>query len=407
MTSPQNPFFEMQDQTSLWTSLFGCPFRWIVLAALVMSCAFVARASEEGKGVSSPRRSAFSQHYEFLQANTSAEVEPPLVSAGLLVGQSMPAKVGSIQAGGFHPLDLEMTTRPPKSQFSSADIESVLPVVANPEKRFLDKCRNLQDLRGGSMTREQSSALLGYISVSTRKTASGVELELLSLKNDALICLIEQNPLHEQLGDTMIALIRNPEVHLVWREYVLQHLGIYYRARWPEITSTAYKAERNAIQETLAAALFHEDSPLAGTALIVVEDLSNDYPEFGKSILYRAARRVATSEDCSIASKLSAISIIGGEDKNEESLRIVADIVEDESEPFALRVTAIGKLSRMANSSVSAKERLQNIAWLSDRRSQNGKRLGDLAEMHLAGIDKKMKMTDVKVRPKEGYEFKN
>ena len=139
-----------------------------------------------------------------------------------------------------------------------------------------------------------------------------------------------------------------------------------------------------------------EDSGLAGTALIVVEDLAKDYPEFQGGILHRAALRVVASPECSLSSRITALSILGSGVDDPRCFRIVADLAENPKEPLALQITATGQLARMAKSNARAKEKLQNIAWLTERRTAKDARLKEVAERHLQKVEGRVVMNDIR-----------
>lgn len=223
--------------------------------------------------------------------------------------------------------------------------------IADPSADYRAKNERLFHLRLSGMSEAESAALLSFLFEKKLKEDGTEDLEHLSHKNDALAGLISQRPLPNELGWLMCSIAQDENESIVWREYVLQYFTDYYRAKWPleeENSASKNPYERQALQRMLAAALFHEDTGLAGTALIVVEDLGSDYPEFSKEILSRAARRIVASPDSSLASRITAVSILG-ETPDGADITLVSNVALDIDSPLALRMAAVGRLKAWSN----------------------------------------------------------
>lgn len=365
-------------------------------AALVLCCLLPCGSALAEAGNST---SPFVKHYERLLHENKVQTIPPALGA-IREENSVPlASRNSLGSEDSRHVENSIKVKEPINSLPNAGLRNGLTMgVTKSDRKFLDKSRDLQSMRRGEVTDEQSLALLDFISTNDSAPNDQTDLQYLSLKNDALVCLIEQDPLHVELGGVMLSLVKDTSQDALWREYVLQHYGLFYRARWPvvddvDVGETEAK-ERRDFQETLATALFHEDSGLAGTALIVIEDLAMDYPEFQGDVLRRAALRVAKSPLCGMTSRVTALSILGGESQDEESLKMIADVAQNVDESLALRITATGQLARRAKSDMVAKEKLQNVAWLSNQSNHKEKRLKGVAERHLLRLDGELNMND-------------
>lgn len=228
---------------------------------------------------------------------------------------------------------------------------------------FRAKNAELSQLRQSDFSKEECNALMSFIVTKRLKDDGREDLYHLSHKNDALACLIEHRPVPSGLGQLMISIVGDETEDPIWREYVLQYFYDYYHAKWPVETEVEASdiSERILFQRALAAAAFHDDSGIAGTALIVLEELSSDYPEFTPAIINKAARRVALSPDCCVSSRITAVSVLG-EQTNNEDIETISRIANDSTAQLALRVAATGRIARWANVNADAQGQLRVLS---------------------------------------------
>ena len=235
-------------------------------------------------------------------------------------------------------------------------------LLSSEDASFLEKGSLLGSLRHGVLTDEQCDGLLHFIQTDQFQESGKESSQFLSLKNDALECLLELSELPVGLTAAMIRMVRDESKDPIWREYVLQHFVMLYRAKWPADSPQDTKKgqrERRAIQRALAASIFHCDSGLAGTALIVVEDLSRDYPEF-ENVLSRSAKMIARDEKACMSSRTTALSMIEGS-AEPETIALAGELASNQQHPLAIRIAATGRLREWSHASAQAHAELQKV----------------------------------------------
>lgn len=260
-------------------------------------------------------------------------------------------------------------------------------ILGSVEASALNKSRAINGIRKGHASASEIAALHSFVEMPAPGTHGTEDLNVLSVKNDALVCLLEMRPIPDGLGQSMISIVLDETEGPVWREYVLQYFGMYYRAKWPPDSTTqgggriVSDPERIAMQQALAAAIFQKESGLSGTALIVIDELAKDYPEFQGSALARGARFLAKANKTCPASRVTAVSMLA-ENPTTEDLEIAGQLASDRSEALAVRVAATGCLARWSQSELAAEEKLKSLAMRPDS-DRAGQHLARIAEIRL------------------------
>jgi hypothetical protein len=199
------------------------------------------------------------------------------------------------------------------------------------------------------------------------------EVPLQELKNDALECLLARDPMPENLGDIMLTVVEDDTQDPIWREYVLQHFVFYYQQRWPQEMRPLKGnelAECQQFQRSLARCLRKKNNGLAGTALIVLKELTKEDAAFDKGIVITGALQLASDETSSLDSRITALSVLGELDPLQVR-RIALDILKDDSNPTTLRLAAMGALKSLASEDLEVRSRMNAIQKSYKKRDQH------------------------------------
>jgi hypothetical protein len=197
-----------------------------------------------------------------------------------------------------------------------------------------------------------------------------------TLRNDVLEVLVRQEKLPFGLGGQMAGMYRDRGENDVWRDYSLQYMADYYERRWPTNAPVADDEERKQMLGAYQEALQEKDKTMAGTALIGLETLSQRYPEVDRGELAGQALKLATDEQCSAASRITAMRMcakFGARDVL-PSARIAAQT----GEIVPLRMAAIATLG-----DIGGAEDLALLQSLSGSDDAGIKRIADAAQARL------------------------
>lgn len=240
--------------------------------------------------------------------------------------------------------------------------------LGSVEGSFSSKNGELITLRADGIDDAECAALMSFLATRKLNDDGSEDLYHLSLKNDALICLIEHRPLPAGLGKLMIEVVQDEAEGPIWREYVLQYYPDFYRASWPvgEAHAPSAGQDRLAMQRSIAAAIFHEDTGLGGTALIVLENLAADYPEFQGDILKRACRQIVNSDATCLASQITALSMMS-EDPEGADVDIASTIAKDGTKELTLRMAAAGRLAHWSEKHPKARTELETVSRMTEQ----------------------------------------
>jgi|GEM_PF-1914731 len=119
------------------------------------------------------------------------------------------------------------------------------------------------------------------------------------LKNRLLDVLCAMNPPPSELGDVLIQMYQDQKQVEVLRDYAVQHMSAYYE----QVSQTINAA---AIQDVLWQATSETSDTIGGTALLALQRLSDEYPNFDKnkiaSTALQMAQNLASTEPAQITS---------------------------------------------------------------------------------------------------------
>jgi len=168
-------------------------------------------------------------------------------------------------------------------------------------------------------------------------------LSLNALKNDTMQVLIAQDALPKDLLAVMLALYRNPTMDILCRDYCLQHVALYYERRWnPADDARLADPDRAAALAVYEEALASKGSGFAGTALLGLSRLSEQYPEVDRARLGERSLAIALDEGTEPATRVTAVGMCGLLGKTEVLPR--ARILAQTGENTPLRLASVGSL---------------------------------------------------------------
>ncbi|RKX38561.1 MAG: hypothetical protein DRP64_15505, partial [Verrucomicrobia bacterium] len=217
-----------------------------------------------------------------------------------------------------------------------------------------------------------------------------------SIRNDLYEVLLRQKEMPEGLGDLLTGVVNNPDQDGMWRNYCIQFMAPCYERLTTEYTENtegdlATKntkeheertsvnpvassvaggeiAELKAVRESLWNALDERDNSNAGTALLGLDKLSRNHPEFEREQIDAAMLDLASDNEASVANRITALRLCG-ERGNDQALETARALAQN-GDTTMLRCAAIATLGELGTEedlalletyAASADERIQRI----------------------------------------------
>ncbi len=184
---------------------------------------------------------------------------------------------------------------------------------------------------GNNLAPAEIQALLEFL----RQPLAGSGMETTAfnaLKNDTAAALLRQEPPVPGLPETFIAMYRDKANDIVWRSYCVQYLGSCYER----------EGARSLVTNALWEATAEKQTPVAGTSLLMLENISAQHEEIGRPRALELCENLALDPQSCLANRITALSLcgrMGSTNVLEETRRMAA------GEPEAvLRMTAIATL---------------------------------------------------------------
>jgi len=196
---------------------------------------------------------------------------------------------------------------------------------------------------GGNLSRADIGGLYAFLRSGGRSHPELDELSLGALKNDVLQVLIAQEIIPSDLLPAILEMYRDPEMDILWRDYCLQHVSLYYERRWkPDNAKRLDDPDRLEALKAFAEALDSHDKWLAGTALLGLARLSEVYPEIDRAKVAERSLESALNEQEEPATRITAVGVCGLLGKAE--VLPIARILAQTGESTPLRLSAIGTI---------------------------------------------------------------
>ena len=129
------------------------------------------------------------------------------------------------------------------------------------DSSYLPRCRFVKNLKS-NLQRNEIDALLQFITSSPKEV--GLTRSHFNSVGDKVINALErQNAVPPELVDSLIAMFRDEEGNLTWRDYCVQHLGSLY-------ATDAATGHREQIRQVWSDAL-NPDLHMAGTVILALQ----------------------------------------------------------------------------------------------------------------------------------------
>lgn len=137
-------------------------------------------------------------------------------------------------------------------------------------------------------------------------------VDLSGVKNDILSSLIEQEPVPPRLQAEMLGILNDKTYPEWWRDYVVQHLELLCRRQWrrPGEDGISDQARQEIVRAYFDAA-DEAKSSVGGTALLGLERLSRDYPEFSREKIKERAISMAGDTAADLRCRIAAMQVAG------------------------------------------------------------------------------------------------
>lgn len=158
------------------------------------------------------------------------------------------------------------------------------------------------------------------------------------MADEVLIALRNQEQLPADIETRLAAIATDPGQDLVIRDYALQHLGHLHQEGG---------GDSAIIEATLWQAASNPQGDLAGTALIALATAASDGRLPNPAELPKIAKTLATDPTYSVATRSTALSLLG-EHGGEEALPTLQAVSQDTSAPTLLRLGALSALAQTA-----------------------------------------------------------
>ncbi len=231
-------------------------------------------------------------------------------------------------------------------------IPAPLALILDPGQPFPQRLAQARAL-SNHLTGDEIHALLLYLQQPTLIHGNEIKGEI-PLRNDILNILELQHKPPARLTQTLIAIYQDATQLEGWRNYAIQHMGIWH--------AKAPQREKQQLVKTLWQATDQIDSTLPGAALLSLTDIAKTQPPspnpqhspkatphsvlaIDTRHLSSKALALATNPKANAASRIAALSACALTD-TKEAMTCLQNLIHNETDPL-LRATAIAKLGQM------------------------------------------------------------
>ena len=215
--------------------------------------------------------------------------------------------------------------------------ETALPdnlrVIAGDRKvSFEERLATVHRL-GNNLNESEIQALLEFLRQPLAE--SGMETTAFNaLKNDTAAALLRQEPPVAGLTEALVEMYRDKDNDIVWRSYCVQYIGSCYER----------EGAQSLVTNTLWEATAEKQTPVAGTALLMLEYLSAHHEEVNRSRALELSENLAMDQQSCPANRITALSLCGRmNSQNPKTLDETRRMAADEQDAV-LRMVAIATL---------------------------------------------------------------
>jgi len=170
------------------------------------------------------------------------------------------------------------------------------------------------------------------------------------LKNMLMDGLCALNPPPAGLGDVLTGVYQDKNQNVVLRDYAVQHMVSFYKQmeKLPDDGQPARQNDLSKIQGTLWEALNETDSSIAGTALLGLEQLSEEQSGFDRNRITKTALQLADDNGSGELTRITAFQVCARLHVSDALPLLEQAASQGQSVP--LRISAIGALGTMGDS---------------------------------------------------------
>jgi hypothetical protein len=177
------------------------------------------------------------------------------------------------------------------------------------------------------------------------RTVGGPGEDIRGIKNDILEALIDQDPQPARIQEVILSMFRDKSHEEWWRNFCVQHFELLYRRKWSGGSAVSGDPARVAMADAYREALAETGNSIAGTALLGIARLSENYPEFDKKAVSKTAVQIAGDEHADPSGRIAALQVAGG--LGGVAILPVARSVAASGSPVALRMAAVSAISEV------------------------------------------------------------
>lgn len=231
----------------------------------------------------------------------------------------------------------------PEEKHLSQPVKTILGLGTEKQPSYREKLEAVTTLSDG-IDHEDVSALYWFLSQIDPETFG--DLAHNAIKNDVLEKLIKQRRLPENLGALMLNIYYNTEQDPTWRDYLVQYFGDYLQRIRPTEQSDYNTVEWEQFRAAYNHALTEIDAGIAGTALIGLEIMAENYADYTKEDSINAAAVILENPATSNLTKTTALQIAAESHNPDPILEKARTIAADPRADTTLRMSAIYTISR-------------------------------------------------------------
>jgi hypothetical protein len=228
-----------------------------------------------------------------------------------------------------HPSPRGSAGTSPSQQSSAGTSRLPLQVLATGNQTVEERVRQLQGMRGISLSKEERESALSFLAGGEVTEGMG-KGSLQWLADELLTVMRLQEPPWDGLAAELGKVAFQPGTDPVVRDYIMQHLGHLWEQSGP----------RDEIEEALWQAVESSDETTPGTALIALgRGYKRDGQEEGLAKVRQQALTLAQDPNTALAVRVTALSI-AGDGGGTELKRLAGELAGNPETPVILRKVA-------------------------------------------------------------------
>jgi hypothetical protein len=203
---------------------------------------------------------------------------------------------------------------PPAPRISDLDMGRVSEPVRvaaglRDEKTYRERIKAVRRL-SGSLNESEVAALNAFLRKPYSGQAGMSQTAYNAIKNEILNLFVSMKRPPESLVGDLLAMFRDRELDEAARDYALQHMTLYVKNRW-ERAIPANHPDWQQLRVGYDEALAQRRGSLAGTALIGLRQLAEQYDAVNTDSVKASALDVTNDDDCGTISRLTALQVCG------------------------------------------------------------------------------------------------